>query len=125
MKAPEGKIGISKAGRKQEIREGPAPGATAKQRGSSLIEVLVALLVLTIVSVAVLQGITLELKLYNLASRRSGLVLKLWNQVQEWRAASPAGEPFFPSPGPLPLYRFHLRAKGTGQLDWEVLRAGK
>lgn len=94
-----------------------------KAGGFTLLEVLVAMVILTVAAVALMQAFGFSIRFYASANDRWRSGVELWNRSQEIRGnSSPEGEPFQVIEGARPLYRIVLEDSSR---RWEVLRAGK
>ena len=93
-------------------------------KGMSLIEVLVSMLLLMVALVGGLQCLTHCLLLSTAAQKHWGGTLETWNQSQVLRAQSPAaGDPIVIVPDARPMLKSVL--EGEGGATWEILRAPK
>lgn len=97
--------------------------------GFSLVEVMIALIFLTVASVTLLQGFELAFRQYSAAQERWKSSVDLWNRVETLRGrafGAKEGEEMQIVPGARPLYRQVIETAGpAGVLRWEVLRAEK
>lgn len=97
------------------------------EEGFSLLEVLIAVLILTIASVTLLQGFELASQRYTAAQERWRAAVNCWNEVEVLRVRSPEeAEEIHVFPGARPLHRKIIETAGAGGfLEWEVLYAEK
>lgn len=98
-------------------------GPFGLRKGFTLLEVLVALVILTVAAVALMQAFGFSIRFYASAKDRWRSSVDLWNRVQEIRAnPSPEGERLQVIEGARPVYRIVLEDSSR---RWEVLRADK
>ena len=93
-------------------------------KGMSLIEVLVSMLLLMVALVGGLQCLGRCLQLSHAAQKHWRDTLDTWNRSQVLRAQSPAvGDPIVIVPDARPMLESTL--EGEGGPTWEILRAPK
>lgn len=96
-------------------------------KGFTLVEVMIALVIVIAATVPLLQSLDLAFRHYGLARSRWKATVELWNRIELLRAtSSPHGEPILILPNSRPLYRFVVQdSRFIGQSGWEVLIAEK
>jgi Tfp pilus assembly protein PilV len=103
----------------RHVRESPP-----QVRGVTLLETLVALLILGLIVFGLLQFTGSAVSLCDRADRQADRTTRLWNRTRNARMSRPDGaEAFTPFPNARPLYRALLSEDGSKV--WEVLCAEK
>lgn len=116
-----------------EIRMMSEEGSTSARRrgghsGFTLIEVLVAMVLVVIALVSLAPVLVHSLLLQKEAQTRWEQSVECWNRVQLLRAGQGEFEPQSSSASPVgaPLHRYRISAStGDGAMEWEVLDASK
>ncbi|MBI4444381.1 MAG: prepilin-type N-terminal cleavage/methylation domain-containing protein [Acidobacteria bacterium] len=97
-------------------KDGLSPGFT-------LLEVLVATVVLTVAAVSLLQSFGIAMQFYNRSNRSWHTSIDKWNLAQQIRTHGAQSSEKVPTlEEARPLYRFFIQEDGR---TWEVLRAQK
>lgn len=113
--------------RLQEKNSADAGRRDRRQGGFSLLEVLIAMVLLTVALLALLQALAAASQSLALARQKWESSMERWNQSQQIRSGGgQILDQWIVVPGSRPVSKFKVSSeKGAGNLTWEVLRAEK
>jgi Tfp pilus assembly protein PilV len=93
------------------------------EQGASILEVLVAALVLSVAVLSMLYFLVLAVRTHEAAGTRWSNSVERWNETRNIRSCvNPDGEMLYPVPGNRPLRRTVPDLQGAGEdQSWEVI----
>ncbi len=92
-----------------------------ERKGFSLLEVLIAMLILAVIVLSLLPALGRSLQTYQLSQQRWRAAVEAWNQAERFRVLSgPAAERLVIAPGAQEVERFFVEDEDFG-IRWEVL----